>query len=214
MEAQAVCVSGEVWGCISVLEGSCCWISKKGAGHPRCIKVPSGCGSDLCEQEHPQQPQSWCLDNVGEEELFTVECLLRSAAGKESRHGTCGISYPPPGSQFRFCIWKYGELSLQGMSTVIIYSAENWGFFVRGLNSESFNIGSFWIWKWGSSCVLCAVGDVVLSLPVFLMRLSLSIEWDATINGNLLIDFRFCSYFMKSNLVRFLAVWSWVKSRV
>lgn len=42
-------------GCIRVLEASCCCTLKEGVGHPRSIKVPSGCGSDLCEQEHRQQ---------------------------------------------------------------------------------------------------------------------------------------------------------------
>lgn len=130
---QCVCVSGDVWGCISVLEGSCSWISKKGGGHPRCIEVPSGCGSNLCEWEHLQQPQSWCWEKVGEEELFPMDCLLRIAAGKESRRGKCGISNPHPGSQFRFCPWKDGELSVQGTSTVSSYSAENRGFLLKVL---------------------------------------------------------------------------------
>lgn len=74
--------------------------------------------------------------------LFTMECLLRSAAGKESRHRKCGISNPHPGSQFRLCICMCGELSLQGMSTVVSYSAENWGFFVRGLTLSRFTLAA------------------------------------------------------------------------
>lgn len=40
--------------------------------------------------------------------------------------------------------------------------------------------------------MLRAGGDVILSLPEFLW---FSIEWDAIISGNLLLDCWFCSYF-------------------
>lgn len=40
--------------------------------------------------------------------------------------------------------------------------------------------------------MLHAVVDIVLSLPVFLW---FSIDWDAIVNGNLLLDFWSCSCF-------------------
>lgn len=76
------------------------------------------------------------------------------------------------------------------MSTVIISTAENGGF-VGGLTLHHLTLAA-------SGCenevpVVCYVQEVViLSLPEFLW---FSIEWDAIISGNLLLDCRFCSYF-------------------
>lgn len=121
-----------------------------------------------------------------------MECLLRSAAGKESRHGKCGISNPHPGSQFRLCICTCGELSLQGMSTVVSYSAENWGFLLEVLLS----IVSHWqlldMKTRFQLYVMCCRCCGSLSACIFVIQ---HIEWDATINENSLLDFCSCSCF-------------------
>lgn len=124
--------------------------------------------------------------------LFTMECLLRSAAGKESRHGKCGISNPHPGSQFRLCIYMCGELSLQGMNTIVSYSAENWVFLLEVLLS----IVSHWqlldMKTRFQLYVMCCRCCGSLSACIFVIQ---HIEWDATINGNSLLDFWSCSCF-------------------
>lgn len=47
--------SGSGGGCIRVLEGNCCWISREGVGHPRCIYKCPRAADQICVNKRVQQ---------------------------------------------------------------------------------------------------------------------------------------------------------------